>query len=109
MLACNDLTFTALNPDFYFLREIVALLNINRSMAFFFSNVLIYNYYSHSISVLNLLPTLILAPLPFIYKFITPKKRRIGRLTSNGIQSLTDDILNKKNSDSDTNKLNLSG
>lgn len=85
MLACSDLTFTALSPDLYFLREVVALLNINRSMAFFFSNVLIHIYYNPSISGLNIATILILAPLPFIYKCITPKRRRKGRLVSHGI------------------------
>ena len=44
LLACSDLTFTALNLDMYFLRELVVILNMARSLIFFYLNILIYNY-----------------------------------------------------------------
>lgn len=89
MLACNDLTFTALNLDMYFLRELVVILNTARSLIFFHLNILIYNHYSSSLSILNILTILVLIPLPFIYKCITPRVHQKRRLISQDLHSLS--------------------
>ena len=88
MLASSDLTFTALNLDMYFLRGFVVILNMARSLIFFHLNILIYNHYSSSLSILNILTSLVLIPLPFIYKCITPRVHQKRRLISQDLHSL---------------------
>ena len=88
LLASSDLTFTALNPDLYFLRGIVALLNLTRSILFLLLNGIIFTYYTTKITILNILTSLILIPLPFIYKLLTPKRHRKRRLISLGLENL---------------------
>ena len=91
LLASSDLTFTALNSDFYFLRGIVALLNVTRSILFLLLNGIIFTYYTSKIMILNILTSLILIPLPFLYKLLTPKLHRKRRLISLGLENLITD------------------
>ena len=88
LLACSDLTFTGLNLDMHFLRELVVMLNMARSLIFFHLNLLIYNSYSSSLSILNILTSLVLVPLPFIYKCITPRFHQKRRLISQDLHNL---------------------
>ena len=73
ILACSDLTFASLNSDLYFLKEMAAVLNVTRVVVFLFVNCLIFTYLSQSISILNIIMSLILIPLPFIYKIVAPR------------------------------------
>ena len=88
LLACSDLTFTGLNLDMHFLRELVVMLNLARSLIFFHLNLLIYNSYSSSLSIFNILTSLVLVPLPFIYKCITPRFHQKRRLISQDLRNL---------------------
>ena len=88
LLASSDLTFTALNSDLYFLRKIVAVLNLTRSILFLLLNGLIFTYYTTKIMILNILTSLILIPLPFLYKLLTPRRHRKRRLISLGLNNL---------------------
>ena len=88
LLACSDLTFTSLNLDMYFLRELVLMINMARSLIFFHLNLLIYNSHSSSLSILNILTSLVLIPLPFIYKCVTPRFHKNRRLISQDLKIL---------------------
>ena len=88
LLASSDLTFTALNSDLYFLRGIVTLLNSTWSILFLFINGIIFTYYTTKITILNILTSLVLIPLPFLYKLLTPKRHRKRRLISLGLDNL---------------------
>ena len=86
LLASCDLTFASLNPDLLFLKSTVAVLNMTRSVAFLLANTVIFIYYSNSISYINALTILILAPFPFIYKCITPRQPKNRKLISHGLK-----------------------
>ena len=88
ILASSDLTFTSLNSDLYFLRKIVILLNLTRSILFLLFNGLIFTYYTTKISIVNILMSIILMPLPFLYKLMTPRRHRQRRLISLGLHNL---------------------
>ena len=88
ILASSDLTFTALNSDLYFLRGIVTLLNLTRSIIFLLLNGIIFTYSTTRITIVNISTSLILMPLPFLYKLLTPKRHWKRRLRSLGLENL---------------------
>ena len=86
LLASSDLTFASLNSDLSFVKSTVAVLNLTRSVVFLLANIMIFIYYSNSISYINALTILILAPFPFIYKCIIPRQSNNRRLISHGLK-----------------------
>ena len=86
LLASSDLTFASLNPDLLFLKSTAAVLNMTKSVAFLLANIMIFIYYSNSISYINAITILILAPFPFIYKCITPRHPKNKGLISHGLK-----------------------